>query len=119
MTTELAARVKGLIGPCREVDDITYWRASLHPECCAEFSAEPECACPHEHWHIAAAANSCLDVHLEEDGSAHIIFDCGDWDRELTVQGVSGIEEARACAFGWLSSFIQPTKPALRALAKG
>lgn len=85
------------------------WRAVIASECCDEMRTNPECDCPHEHWHIGAAAGSCLDVHLEDDGSAHIIFDCGDDNRELTVKGVNGIEEARALAFGWLDGFIKPT----------
>jgi hypothetical protein len=85
------------------------WRAALAPECCLENGTQPDCACPHEHWHVGAAANCCLDVHFEEDGSAHIWFDWGDAEREITVQGIAEINEARAIAFGWLSGFVHPT----------
>lgn len=90
------------------VDAISYWRATLASECCAENGTVPDCPCPHEHWHLAAAAGSCLDVHLEEDGSAHITFDWGDDSRELIATGVDGLAEARSLAFGWLSGFVVP-----------
>lgn len=79
-----------------------HWRATLAPECCIENGTMPDCSCPHEHWHIGAAAGSCLDMHLEEDGSVHITLAWGDDDRELEAKGAVGVHEARAIAFGWL-----------------
>ncbi len=88
-----------------------HWRPILTPECCAENGTVPDCACPHEHWHIGAAAGSCLDVHLEEDGSAHITFDWGDCEREILVTGIAGMDEARAIAFGWLDALAASPTP--------
>jgi len=42
-----------------------------------------ECGCPEELWLMG---NIEVTIHLESDGSGHIIVDAGDWEHDFTVQ---------------------------------
>lgn len=78
----------------------------LAMDCPIEFRTMPDCACPYEHWHLMSLAGSCLDVHLEEDGSAHFRFDGDGIEVELTVDGCTDLGEARQRAFAWVCTEV-------------
>jgi hypothetical protein len=67
-------------------------------QCNVEFGTVPDCDCPHEHWHVNGV---CLDVHIEEDGTGHIILTLEDDPIELQISGVANIDEARAIGWAW------------------
>lgn len=76
----------------------------LQTELCFPETA-PDCDCPFEHWHIGQI-NACLDVHFEDDGSVHCILDVGDWDTEVTFDGIADMQTARIAAFAWAAPLI-------------
>lgn len=79
-------------------------RATLAMSCPVEFGTMPDCDCPFEHWHIGRAG-TCLDVHLEEDGTAHFFLDTGDSDAEIEMPAMT-LEQARTEAFRWAAPLI-------------
>lgn len=85
-------------------------KRELAMECPVEFGTVPDCDCPYEHWHIGHAG-CCLDIHLEEDGSVHVILETGDWDRETSFLGLSSLDEARERAFVWAGQQIGEAVP--------
>jgi len=78
---------------------LTRLHVVLAPECEEEFDTAPDCECPHEHWHVGRAG-ACLVLHIEDDGSGHIVLDWGDDSRSLSVTGVRSLDELRDMALG-------------------
>lgn len=85
-----------------EIATIELPNAVFAPQCPKEFGTAPDCDCPWEHWHVGTSG-MCLDVHIENDGSAHITLDWGDDGRELQIVGKLDLAQARHIAFAWVS----------------
>jgi hypothetical protein len=60
-----------------------------------------ECGCPEELWLMG---NLEVTIHLEDDGSGHIIADAGDWDADLDVE-CDGMADLRSKAVQWIDQF--------------
>lgn len=86
----------------------TVAQAILAPECCDEFDTNPDCACPHEHWHVGRAG-TCLDIHIEEEGYTHLTIDFGDGSHEVELHGISTLDAARPIAFLWAGTILGQT----------
>ena len=63
-----------------------------------EIRASEECGCPEELWLMG---NIEVTIHLESDGSGHIIADAGDWEHDFTVQCAS-MNDLRDQAAAWI-----------------
>jgi hypothetical protein len=79
-------------------DAVERARFERDDQCNIEFGTVPDCNCPHEHWHVNGV---CLDVHIEEDRSGHIILTVEDDPIELSVGGLKDFAELRGIAFAW------------------
>lgn len=60
-----------------------------------------ECGCPEEVWLMGGLE---VTIHLEDDGTGHIIADAGDWDADVEVE-CKGMEELRCKAAAWVGTF--------------
>lgn len=64
---------------------------------CEMLEARPseDCGCPEELWLMA---NIEVTIHLEADGTGHILLDAGDWehDWETTHNGMSDLRQQAA-----------------------
>lgn len=60
-----------------------------------------DCGCPEELWLMGSLE---VTLHLEEDGSGHVIADAGDWDGDLFVDFTS-MEDLRTKAADWINTF--------------
>lgn len=56
-----------------------------------------DCGCPEQDWDLGGVFTT---IHLEEDGSGHILFDNGDWDAERLVK-CSGMTDLLQAAVDW------------------
>lgn len=54
-----------------------------------------DCGCPEERWIMGKIE---VTLHLEEDGSGHILVDAGDWERdwETTHVGMADLRQKAA-----------------------
>lgn len=57
--------------------------------------ASEECGCPEETWLMG---NVEVTLHMEEDGSGHILLDAGDWeyDWETAHEGMADLRQKAA-----------------------
>lgn len=64
---------------------------------CELLEARPseECGCPEELWMMASLE---VIIHLEPDGTGHILIDAGDWehDWETTHNGMADLRQKAA-----------------------
>ena len=61
----------------------------------------PECGCPEELWWIR---NIEVNIHLEPDGTGHIMLEAGDWQDDREGVQCNGMDDLRRQAFEWVES---------------
>ncbi len=59
-----------------------------------------DCGCPVEEWLCCGIS---IVIHFEEDGTAELFADTGDWDHEFKLTSRT-MESAREEAFDWCRS---------------
>ena len=77
----------------------------LDMQCAIDFGITPDCDCAHEHWHLGDAG-TCLDLHLEDDGSCHVILFLEEDEIHTHYVGLTSIDQVRPLAMVWAAPFI-------------
>lgn len=84
---ELAEKTKDMVNP---EQDISHPHGDLKVKFVSSQPSE-QCGCPEEDWIMGVIE---VTIHLEEDGSGHLLFYGGDWEHDFEVD-CSDIAELR------------------------